>query len=465
MEWTADIPVNRQGYECHTSRVSRGDVCLGLSDFTNSAGSGAGAKYIPSRFSIGTKVTPFKKGGFRGLSGHLAFDIATTGQQQFIEEVAPQAPWTMFIGLGYAFDVKTRPVEKAAPAPAPPPAVVAAPQMFVRGFVHEIGKQEGIPNAIVAFQGAVQPPIATGSDGRFLTRNVDPGAYTFEINVPGYKPGTCSAVVSAPQPAAQPAMQGQGGFGQPGQPGNFGGGGGGGGNFAPPTPAAPAQTNIDIDCALESLPRTGSISGNVKDIAGGAVAGAVITLTDSLGKEQKATADGAGNLKFEGLPPGEVTLKAEATGYMTHVAQSDIRASEDTKTTLTLNKKPKNPLVKIQGNELKLGDKILFETDSAKILGQSSALLEEIADVIQKNPNIEQIEIQGHTDNTGTREHNQTLSNNRASSVREWLLKSGIGADRIVAKGYGQDRPLAPNVTEANKAKNRRVQFIILKKK
>ena len=85
--------------------------------------------------------------------------------------------------------------------------------------------------------------------------------------------------------------------------------------------------------------------------------------------------------------------------------------------------------------------------------------------MIQKNPNLEQLEIQGHTDNTGTREHNQTLSNGRASAVREWLVKAGVGGERLTAKGYGQDRPLAPNVTEANKAKNRRVQFIINKKR
>jgi outer membrane protein OmpA-like peptidoglycan-associated protein len=74
------------------------------------------------------------------------------------------------------------------------------------------------------------------------------------------------------------------------------------------------------------------------------------------------------------------------------------------------------------------------------------------------------VEIQGHTDNSGSRDGNQRLSDARANAVRDWLVKAGVAGGRLKAKGYGQDRPLAPNVTEANRAKNRRVQFIINKK-
>ncbi len=454
VEWSVDVPVNRQGYECHTNRVSRGDVCLGLTDLSDSAGSAAGFSYIPSRLGLGTRVSPFQaiKGtdGFRGLSALVAFEVGTSGTSAFIEEVAPTAPWSLFLGLGYAFDTKSRPVEKpAVQLPPPPPVVLPAPQSFVRGLVHEQGKSEGIGDAIVAFQGAVQPPVATGADGRFLSRHVEPGSYTFEISAPGYKPGTCTATV-APRPAAPaplPTFPGGPTIVQP-----------------PPQPQGPSFT--DVDCVLEALPRTGNIEGVVKDAsAGSPVTGAIVTITDSSGKERKATTDGAGKFKAEGLPPGDVTMKVEASGFMNNLSSTQVRANEDSKPTLSVNKRPKNALVKIQGNELKLGDKILFETDSAKILGQSSALLEEVAEVLQKNPNLDQIEIQGHTDNTGGRELNQRLSEARANSVREWLVKAGISAGRLSAKGYGQDKPLAPNVTEANRSRNRRVQFIIGKKK
>lgn len=451
VEWTVDIPVNRQGYECYTNRVSRGDVCLGLTDLSDPNSGSSGFDAIPSRFGIGTRVSPFQvvngASGFRGLSALAAVEIGTSGTSTFVEEIAPTAPWTLYLGIGYAFDTKERPVEKAAPPPPPPPVQVPAPQNLVRGFVHEQNKQEGVANAIVAFDGGAQPPLATGADGRFLSRNLEPGNYTFNITVQGYKPGSCSVTVNAPAPA-QPQPQ-------PFPLGNF---------MPPPAPQGPSYT--DVDCALEALPRTGNLDGTVKDASNGAtVGGAVVTVTDSLGKSNKSTADGSGHFKLEGLPPGEISIKVEASGYMTHLATAEIRANEDAKPTLSLNKRPKNALVKIQGNELKLSDKILFETDSAKILGQSSALLEEITEVLQKNPNIEQVEIQGHTDNTGGREHNQKLSDQRAAAVRDWLVKAGVSSSRLTSKGFGQDRPLAPNVTEANRAKNRRVQFIITKKK
>ncbi len=91
--------------------------------------------------------------------------------------------------------------------------------------------------------------------------------------------------------------------------------------------------------------------------------------------------------------------------------------------------------------------------------------MEEIADILQHNTGLRKVEIQGHTDNTGTREHNQQLSDARASSVKTWLVAAGVDGSRLVPRGYGQDRPLAPNVTAANRARNRRVQFIILEGK
>ena len=85
------------------------------------------------------------------------------------------------------------------------------------------------------------------------------------------------------------------------------------------------------------------------------------------------------------------------------------------------------------------------------ILPESTRLLTEIADVLIKNPRIKRVEVQGHTDNTGTPEHNKQLSDDRAASVRTWLVAHGVSADRLVAKGYGQTKPLVPNVTTANK--------------
>ncbi|MGK4003106.1 carboxypeptidase regulatory-like domain-containing protein [Sorangium sp. So ce1036] len=539
LEYTLDIPVNRQGYECHTSRVSRGDVCLGLDDFAapdpQSQG-GPGYSAVPSRLSLGVRATPFEK-AFRGLSAHAAFDLGLSATSVFIEEVAPQAPWSLYLGIGYAYDTKQKePPPAAAPRIIREPQIVPAPQSFVRGLVHEQNKPDApVADAIVTIEGVAQPPYATGPDGRFLTRHLDPGTYTFNVRATGYKPGTCQATVPAggaapgqlgafgPQPAPFGAQPGQPGAfgpqpgpfgaqpGQPGafgpQPGPFGAPPGQPGAFGPqpgpfgPQPGQPGAfgpqpgpfgpqpgqppfgqppgvpgaapgpvqpqgpTFVDVDCSLEALPKTGNVVGTVKDAeSGDAVAGATIRLVDEAGREQTATSDASGAFRFAELPAGAVTLKVEAQGYMNHVNQAEVRTNEDTRAALTVNKRPKVSLVKVQGNEIKISKQIHFETDSAKILGDSNALMEEIADVLQRNPNIRKVEIQGHTDNTGGREHNQTLSEARANSVRAWLVRAGVDGARLVAKGYGQDRPIAPNVTPANKAKNRRVQFIILEK-
>jgi outer membrane protein OmpA-like peptidoglycan-associated protein len=482
LEYTIDIPINRQGYQCHTGRVSQGDVCLGLGNFADpspTTAGGPGFAAVPSRFTLGVRTTPFEK-AFRGLSATLALDIGVTGKSTFVEEVAPQAPWTLYLGLGYAYDTK----EKAAPsAPPPPPQtrIIEKPQNYVRGYVHDSARADiAVPNAIISLEGvASQPPIATGADGRFLTRDLQPGTYTFTIKAPGFKPGQCVAAVGlgAPQPAMAPQGQPWGAQPgqpwQPGQPQPFGGQPGQpqpfgqpqGGPAAPPPPAMPSgPTYIDVDCSVESLPKVATIVGVVKDEKGANVGGAVIRATDSASKPFAVTADGSGSFQIKEVAPGAINVRADKDGYMSHAETLNAAAGQDTRATIVITKRPKNASVKVEGKEIRVTQQIHFETDSAKIMGDSNALVEEIADVLQRTPSVKKVEIQGHTDNAGSREHNQQLSDARAASVRQALINAGVDGNRLVSKGYGQDRPVAPNVTAANRARNRRVQFIILEK-
>ena len=103
---------------------------------------------------------------------------------------------------------------------------------------------------------------------------------------------------------------------------------------------------------------------------------------------------------------------------------------------------------------------IEFETARATIRPSSYSLLDEIAQQFIENPSFI-IEVQGHTDNTGKADKNMTLSQDRANAVRDYLIGKGVPAERMTARGYGQDKPIADNSTKAGRAKNRRVEFDI----
>ena len=103
---------------------------------------------------------------------------------------------------------------------------------------------------------------------------------------------------------------------------------------------------------------------------------------------------------------------------------------------------------------------IYFETDSFRILAASEPELERLTIFLQNNPDL-RVEIQGHTDNTGTQEKNRVLSENRAKSVVDYLVAKGISTSRLQFKGYGADLPVASNETEEGRTKNRRTTIKI----
>ncbi len=106
--------------------------------------------------------------------------------------------------------------------------------------------------------------------------------------------------------------------------------------------------------------------------------------------------------------------------------------------------------------------KIHFEFDRATIRPISYPILNDVADLLQRNPQIQHVRIEGHTDWIGSDAYNQGLSQRRANSVREYLINRGVAPGRLVAVGYGESRPIADNNTVLGRAKNRRVEFTVL---
>lgn len=104
---------------------------------------------------------------------------------------------------------------------------------------------------------------------------------------------------------------------------------------------------------------------------------------------------------------------------------------------------------------------IFFASGSTRLDDESIPLLENLYDIVNRCPGF-RLEIAGHTDSIGSDASNQAMSERRAASVRAWLMDKGIPTDRMVAVGYGEDRPIVANDTPANRARNRRIEFTAL---
>jgi outer membrane protein OmpA-like peptidoglycan-associated protein len=103
---------------------------------------------------------------------------------------------------------------------------------------------------------------------------------------------------------------------------------------------------------------------------------------------------------------------------------------------------------------------VLFDVNSAALDSGGRSTLEEVAAVVDEYDKTAVV-VQGHTDSTGSEEHNQALSERRASSVRGYLVSRGVDADRVAAVGMGEGYPVASNGSESGRQQNRRVDILL----
>jgi OmpA-OmpF porin, OOP family len=112
-------------------------------------------------------------------------------------------------------------------------------------------------------------------------------------------------------------------------------------------------------------------------------------------------------------------------------------------------------------SEIQILKPVQFATAKATILPNSYPILDEVVRLLKVNPEITHLDIEGHTDNRGSDDLNEKLSNDRAVSVMKYLVDHGIEAKRLAAQGFGPKRPIADNNTADGRAKNRRTEFHI----
>lgn len=164
-------------------------------------------------------------------------------------------------------------------------------------------------------------------------------------------------------------------------------------------------------------------------------------------------------LKVDLEPGGDYRIISKAQNHLFNEEEfnlADGKNHHSVKITL-----PLSPIKK--GAKLQLKE-VFFAVNSAEVEEESFAELKEVYDLLWEHPDLI-IEISAHTDSQGSHDHNLELSERRAEAVVEFLKGKGVPARMLVAKGYGETKPLVANSSPQNMQKNRRVEFLVLDKK
>ncbi|MDX1905528.1 MAG: OmpA family protein [Bacteroidia bacterium] len=212
----------------------------------------------------------------------------------------------------------------------------------------------------------------------------------------------------------------------------------------------------------KGFPCTGNLPGVVRDRNQDLpVAGATVEIR---GYGQVRTgADG--RFLLTGLPAGMHPVTAFAPGYNSGSAMGDVWQSGEEEVVIYLD--PADKSVVFGNKTLREGESVAiyniqFDLGSAEIRTDARAELDKIYTFLQANPSAE-IELSGHTSSDGDDAANKKLSLRRVLSCKGYLVQKGIDEGRILTMGYGEERPLAGNDTEAGRVKNRRVEMRVLK--
>jgi len=184
----------------------------------------------------------------------------------------------------------------------------------------------------------------------------------------------------------------------------------------------------------------------------GPIAGIVISLTSPDGaKFVTAETDVTGYTEIL-VPVGKkYDLVYLSLGRQDIAAQVPVpdEPNQNIKLTLRYKRLSEPPRLVLEG--------VNFDTGKATLRPESNAQLDRVVEYLTYKKSA-RIEISGHTDNVGSAKKNKTLSEDRAQACREYLIARGIDGDRIVARGYGDERPIASNDTEAGRQLNRRIE-------
>jgi OmpA-OmpF porin, OOP family len=223
-------------------------------------------------------------------------------------------------------------------------------------------------------------------------------------------------------------------------------------------PTLYADTTISIEIPLTPVAKKLMITGNVYDKKTEKAVPALINVGVRTDKKYNSTIRSTdGSFQQEVPKLGYYILTASAEGYLNSTDSVDVNSDDLSPFSKDIYLQP----IEV-GITVRLKN-IYFDFDKTTLKKESFVELNKVVEFLKQNHSVE-IEIAGHTDNKGSDDYNANLSQGRSQSVVDYIVSQGIDSSRLSAHGYGEEKPIDTNDSDAGRANNRRVEFTVLKK-
>ncbi len=379
---------------------------------------------LPQALTLGAKVTAIKD-----LTLVLAVDIGLTRSVGLGIPATP--PWNFMFGASFNIDPfqrgETKLVETVRERTLEKKVAEAPKTGKVEGTIVDAETKKPITGVIVAMVGAGLPPVASDAPtGRFLTHELPAGPVKLHITRDGYKEIEQELKLEAGK-----------------------------------TAKVELKMESEVKKAVIELAVTTTDAKKAKKPINSTVT--FVPKTEGQAPQTAGTAEGNKDPVKVEVPPGSFTVNVTADGYLAQTREIAVGPAATLPLAFDLVPAPKKLLVVFKEDKIEILQQVHFEFGKATILADSFSLLQQVVDAIVKN-NVKKIRVEGHTDNKGDKVKNQKLSEDRAKSVADFLIAQGVDKSRLESVGFGDTRPVAPNLTARGRELNRRVEFIIIER-
>jgi outer membrane protein OmpA-like peptidoglycan-associated protein len=371
------------------------------------------AEAMPQKVVVGLRLTAFRDvtftaGGEIGLTQRVGLGVPAT------------PPYNLFLAASFTVDPVARADTKLVETvrerkrDATPPPKTAR----VEGVVIDAATKKPVPGVIVAMVGAGLPPVATEPDtGRFVTHELPFGPVRLSASKDGYKEVSRELNLE---------------------------------------PGKSETVELALDPASKRARFLVAVSEGKKRIA------ATVALHGAQ-EQQISVPEGAKEPVAVEAVAGHYQVNVTSPGHLAQAREVQVSENAELPLQFDLQPEPKKKLVLVEKNKITILQQVHFATGKATILADSGPLLAQVVDAIVTS-DLKKLRIEGHTDNKGNKATNLKLSQDRAASVADWLAKAGIDRARLDTAGFGDTRPIAPNMTPKGRELNRRVEFLIIER-